>query len=1801
MTDQPPEVPNQPTAVEPPPFLKDYLLLDLEAAKDRIYRVGAVLDGRIFRKEGKLSTRDDLRALDEFSGHARGVLGHNILDHDLPILARLQPDLKLLNKPVIDTLFLSPLAFPENPYHRLVKDYKLVRDAVNDPVADAGLAASVFFDQWESFRRMAASGRGEILSFYRFCFEGEAGPEALSFEGTAAIFAALGAPGISLDQARELAEQLISPLVCRSAFVDHLLPAFEHPAMRPALSYILAWLLVAGSNSVLPPWVSRRFPEVKRLLQFLRATPCADDDCSYCQENFRPVGQLERYFGFAGFRPTPATEAGGSLQEAIVSAGMQDRPHLAILPTGGGKSLCYQLPALSRYYRLGLLTIVISPLQALMKDQVDNLAELTGTPYAAAINGLLTPPERGEVLYRVRLGDVAILYVAPEQLRNRSFREVIGLRHIGAWVIDEAHCLSKWGHDFRPDYLYVGRFIREFAAYRNEPFPPVACFTATAKADVKSEILDYFRRELGQELELFEAGVERENLRFEVRAVNRPEKISAIHEILAERLASDLNGGAIVYTATRLGAERIAEYLKDQGWLCEAFHAGLNAAAKRTIQEHFISGALQVIAATNAFGMGIDKKNIRLVLHADISGSLESYLQEAGRAGRDLRNAECVLLYDENDIETQFRLGSASQLSRKDIAQILRGIRRASRNRGDEIIITSGELLRDEEVETSFDLEDRQAETKVKTAIAWLERTQFLERNENHTRVFQGKLLVKNLAEATKKLAHLNLSATQRGYWLAILQAMINAESDDALNADRLAELAGVPDPKPLDDESERRPETASQHVIRILHQMADAGLIEKGVLLTAFVRHKVKNQSRQILKQVCNLEEDMLKLLREEAPDAEALGWVPLSLRVLNQRLKGLGHETNPEVLGQILKSLSLDGKGFAASHGSLQYRYQYQDQCRVKLLRSWEALVETSKKRRGIATHLLETILARIDPEQPPSAELLVSFSTNDLANALRSHLFLSQIKDPLAAIDRGLMFLHEQKAIILQQGLAVFRQAMSIRILPQGPRRQYTNTDYEPLAQHYKERTFQIHVMNEYARLGLRAISRALELVLAYFTMEKTAFIKRYFPGRKEMLERATGEASYQRIVKDLVNPVQIKVVASGDEANMLVLAGPGSGKTRVVIHRCAYLIRVLRTPPESILVVCFNHYAAVSLRRRLFELLGEDARGVIVQTYHGIAMRITGTSFADLAERGGGRDDALPFDQLIPDAIRLLRGDTTLTMKTTVRPEVSKGEHPVHASIPQHERGDSTPFVVPPKDMEFCAETELAGLALDELTDRLLSSFRHILVDEYQDIDESQYELISALAGRTENDPDRKLTILAVGDDDQNIYTWRGANVEFIQRFREDCTAEIHYLVENYRSTGHIIAAANVVIGHNRDRMKTDHPICRDHSRTDDPSGGRWTELDPLVQGHVQVLTVASLAGQAAALVEEWKRMRTLNPALAWSDLAVLARTRETLAPIRALCEHHGIPVTWGIDQKRSPALTRLREVASFLDLLKTRREKLHRASELQNLLQETAGYPNKNPWRGLLQELLSAWESETADAELPVSTVIEWIYESLAERRREHRLGQGVLLSTIHGAKGMEYPHVFILDGDWQVKPPEKPREEERRLFYVAMTRARETLSIFHRPHAPNPYLNFSQGEFLSFRRVEPEEAPPPNILKLRYQMLGMKDLDLGFAGRKHPGHPIHQHLAALEPGMTLTAKADVSGISLYDPSDNRVAKLSQTASQTWLPRLSTIRQVRVIGLLQRTAKDETEAFRPQCRCEQWEVPWVEFIHLPGQD
>jgi len=347
-------------------------------------------------------------------------------------------------------LRLNPLAFPHHPYHHLVKHYKdgqLARGKVNDPELDARLALTLFTDQLQALAAKHASDPQLLLAWHWLTtVEGEA-------SGLNALFmrvrrnarptreAALGALASRLETQACLNH-------AREVVADAVADGGQH---RWALAYALAWLSVAGGNSVMPPWVRHQFPEAAALVRRLRDSDCGDAACPWCRARHDPVRELARWFGFPAFRPEPCDAGGLPLQQAIVSAAMRGRHVLGILPTGTGKSLCYQIPALSRYDKTGALTVVISPLVALMADQVAGL-EQRGITSCVAINGLLSVPERAAALERVRLGDAAIVIVSPEQLRSATFRRVLEQREIGAWVLDEAHCISKWGHDFRPDY-----------------------------------------------------------------------------------------------------------------------------------------------------------------------------------------------------------------------------------------------------------------------------------------------------------------------------------------------------------------------------------------------------------------------------------------------------------------------------------------------------------------------------------------------------------------------------------------------------------------------------------------------------------------------------------------------------------------------------------------------------------------------------------------------------------------------------------------------------------------------------------------------------------------------------------------------------------------------------------------------------------------------------------------------------------------------------------------------------------------------------------------------------------------------------------------------------------------------------------------------------------------------------------------------------------------------------------------------------------------------------------------------------
>ena len=1495
---------------------------------------------------------------------------------------------------------------------------------------------------------------------------------------------------------------------------------------------------IAGSNSVLPPWVRLQHPATGALIRRLREVPCSSELCAYCRRVHNAREQLRTFFGWDDFRPVPPNKQGGSLQSDIIEAGLRNESLLAILPTGGGKSLCFQLPALVRNYRRGVLTIVISPLQALMKDQVDGLARRTNTPFAAALYGLLTSLERGDVLRRIRFGDVAVLYVSPEQLRNKSFREAISQREIGCWVFDEAHCLSKWGHDFRPDYLYAGRFIREFSEDQGVPIPPIACFTATAKRDVKEEVIAYFKTQTGRNLALYEGGVERQNLRFEVQAITGYSKLERVHDLLSERLPA---GSAIVFRATRADTEEAAEHLREKGWRVEHFHAGLTPPEKKRIQDEFLAGEVQVICATNAFGMGIDKDDVRLVIHADTPGSLENYLQEAGRAGRDGRMADCVLLFEDADCERQFRMGAFSQLTRRDIAQILRGLRKAAKGDRQEVVITTGEILRDEDVETSIGVEDRDADTKVRTAISWLERADFIQRDENVTQVFQARPLVKDLEEAAAKMARLNLSQQEQSLWLAILREVINCGPTDHLTVDRLAllpELAAF-----AKGNAAANPEYVGTKVLKILGSMAQAGLMKRDMLLNAFVRYKVADHSRLRLDKVLQLDRALVDLLAKEEPDPE--GWMPLSLRLLNQRLCDEQQQSSIELVRGLLRSLSQDGRGFAGTHGSIELRHIAQDCCRVRVKRSWTAISELAEKRRRAASLVLDTLLAKIPADTSPRADLLVEFSFQEMQDALERDLALrSDLKDIAAALERALMYLHEQRVIVLQQGLAVFRAAMTIRLQPQAKGEKYKVSDYQPLEHHYNERVLQVHVMSEFARRGLERIQEALGLVLAYFSLGKEEFIRRYLSTKPELLSHATTAQSYQRIVTDLANPAQIKLVTAPVGRNLLILAGPGSGKTKTVVHRCGYLLRVERVRPQSVLVCCFNRHAAIELRRRLRDLVGDDAKGVTVVTYHGLAMRLLGYSYAGGAEKAGVGID---FDALIADAVKLLRGEIT-----------------------------------PP------------GLEADEVRDRLLAGFQYILVDEYQDIDQPQYDMISAIAGKTLDDPDLKLSILAVGDDDQNIYAFRGTNVEFIRRFKQDYDADVHYLVENYRSTRYIIEAANRLIGNNADRMKTEHPIRIDRHREMLPAGGEFGPRDPITRGKVQIIQVRDSRTQAEATVAEVQRLHDLG-AGNWSQIAVLSSTHRELAVVRALMEAAKIPIRWVAHRDKMVLLHQIRELRRFLRHLEGIHNQLKRASELGAMAAEMLGQSSANPWVKFVAGLLESWREESENAELPIYEALEFLYEACAESRREFSYGDGVTLSTVHSVKGTEYDHILLI-GTWLARQDRAKLEETRRAFYVGMTRARKTLAVLDRRDVRPSLPEAVSGTAVTVTEYVPMVANACSDF-VSYETLGLEDIHLGYPGRFREGSPVHAALGRLSPEDTLAMRAlEGNGIGLFDGVGVCVARLSRKGDADWGKRMGTVQEVRVLALVCRTAAQDTEpARREQYQLQEWEIPVVEVV------
>jgi ATP-dependent DNA helicase RecQ len=1075
-----------------------------------------------------------------------------------------------------------------------------------------------------------------------------------------------------------------------------------------------------------------------------------------------------------------------------------------------------------------------------------------------------------------------------------------------------------------------------------------------------------------------------------------------------------------------------------------------------------------------------------------------------------------VLLFCSDDIERQFRLSAQSRLSKREISAILRALRRLDTRtkRSGEVVATPGEIIK-EELDREFERDSATDDTRVKTAVAWLEEAALLHREENRVRVFPSCLKIRTLDEARAILGRAAITQGYRVDLLKLVQHIITASPDAGISTDDLSGASGL----------------SGSRLRKALADLEHLGIASNDTQITAFLHLAVANGSKQRLSAACALEKDLIDRLRELAPDMEVQDRSPLDLKLATQELRDMGHATvRPDIVERLLKGLARDGRDEDEGTGSLSVRKRDRTSLWITLQRSWDALARTAELRRAAASRLL----ASLEGSAPPAArgkDIQVETTLGTLNAALADDLEIrSQIKEVTRLVDRALLWLHEQEVLTLGRGLTVFRPAITVKLEP--GTRSFAPPDFEPLKMHYDEQTLQIHIMAEYARLGLDSVDRAQQLAADYFTLERESFVDRWLASRSAELRRQTSPASWRAIVEDLRNPVQARIVADDRElTNVLVLAGPGSGKTRVLTHRIAYLIRVRRDNPRGILALAYNRHAAAEIRARLADLLGEDARGVTISTCHGLAMRLVGASFARRMDRA----DATRFDAVMHEAIELLKGE---------------------------------------------------GLSREEAEaqrETLLEGYRWILVDEYQDVGPEEYALIAAVAGRSVEEVDNRLSLFAVGDDDQNIYSFTGASVAFIRRFEEEYDARAAHLIENYRSTGNIIHAANAVIAPAAERMKAGHDIVIDRARRATAEGGPLEKLDPVARGRVQILPAGvDRYDQAVRAVDELRRLAGLVPDWDWSRAAVIAREWAFLTPVRSYCEALGLPVQLARDD--APNFWRLRETQALLSWLQERAGSTVTLAEIATWLVDRAA----DGWWAVLRDALVEIQAEFGDGEILLKDLLEWLAEWGRELRRKP---SGLMLLTAHRAKGLEFDHVVVLDGNWDRRSSGEDRDAARRLYYVAMTRARLGLTLMCRDLARHPILAHTNDRAFLIRA---NDGPPPDTSRCRmvFQTLDPSQVDLSFAGRLVEGD---RGLAAIErllTGDAVQIRKTGDRWAIVDRNGVIVGRLSRSYRP---PPTATFVRGRVMAILVRRRDDGEPHYRERLRRDRWEVVLPELV------
>ncbi len=1553
--------------------------------------------------------------------------GHNLIEFDLPKLKDLLLQSNMLSHDskkqltdtnilqnwqakTWDTLILSSLFIPHQPSHALAKLYK-EHSHYNDPVQDCLESRCIFELSTQIWHNIPPAIQHvfhnllfnlKILADKQNCFSLNKDHNSDNIEE---IFNHL--PDGNQQQLAQLIKEKINQSTIENDLWHNL-----------GLACFISWLRYFDKPQARRPvWISKN-PHFRQ--EFIQAENAfwsmEDPSIEWINQ------QANEFFEFEKLHDG---------QMSIVQAVLQNKDiPLGILQTGGGKSLTFQLPALifSRYQRQ--LTVIISPLKALIENQVANLhSHFSNHPTLSSYQDRIAyltsnqePEEQQQILTGIWQGDIDIIYLSPERLRLKGIRKLFRNRPPAFWVLDEAHTLSQWGTDFRPDFLRIADHIIECYNEQDKQHilqnlthldnsqldfsksdsdfiaPKVSLVTATASVKVKNDL----EKELINKLTaltdnkpLVQYGINddelkiwRDEIQTDFRLVHKEQRKAEIFKILSQRKQwyeenypnQPKKSVALVYLRNRKACEEYVYEFVKHGLVAKAYHSRIDN--KQQVLDDFKNDKLDVVVCTNAFGMGIDKEGIHTVIHSGPPNNLESYIQEIGRIARkdyeknNLNFGKAYMLWSIGDIEFLFKQERDSRIpNSRTLHDCWREIKPILNKGLEEQWFASSHL---QPILQIGDTE--QLNTQIRVALLALERYGLLAEEEQQPAYISIKLLDKKpnpnsesvklyqLYQQIEQIADSDNIATNNQYDSA------NLAKNYRYHLPELASALGY----------------SVKNLLSNLRQLVKKGYAIWQVNVSIRLPLTKKNQPYRhaTLRQRLDRAEDAIQAmqqcidshefqLNQQDFHDELDGFQRIDTRHIDNWLQKNSYNFKSRKVLQTLEILDIiktrrsDNSTFVSSVDSTKIWLSSNNK-----RDDWHSWLQIAREKIKQLTILQELVLNKFT-DNGTDKDNYQQFNIEQLANTFAEKI--SNKNNQLAKIEitpnQLLSQLNQLKKLKIIELSRLDDEADNIFFIKKNNKRtNYDEVAYKDLKTHYQDRCQRIHLLYHWLQES-HEVQKAM--IKDYFRLSVAEVCDKY-------LTIADPSSPYikdykKEILADYFNDTQRQIVQETSRASM-ILAGAGSGKTTIVVHRVAYLLIVEEIKPEKILVLAYNRLAVLELRTRLSALVGSLAHGVMIKTFHGLAREITG-----LSEKDAPKEDLQRICQ-----------------------------ETAHVDSYENAR------------YHWIIEKAIAQAGEQSLY------YQYIMVDEFQDIDAFQYQLIGQLANfhknidldDSEEETEQTGYLMVVGDDDQNLYDFRGASIEYIQKFEQEYqleTGKKYYLLNNYRSADNIVHLANAFI----EQALLPHERLKDSQHRVQPMHAYANS--PIRFGRYQQNKGIDMASWLAQDIEQKRQDKPK------AQIAVLAPRWQCFDSVQHYLEQANI------------SCQRFNEKDDFIPV----------NSMIGQSLKQYLANNSLQTITGLAVEFLEDWRQKNQFNHLDMAwqAILQAVkdmancnYEQVLQAIEiaQYTQSSQVMLISYHSAKGLEFDHVYVLD--------EYRSKDDIRPLYVALTRAKQTLTILQNQH-----------------------------------------------------------------------------------------------------------------------------------------------------